>query len=191
MGSVLSAIFATFVLLAGGVGLFVARRALRRRSRLRRLGAPRMGRVLPAADSEPTDAQSILHELGLRTAQLRYELEATMQQAIEYTRLHGELGQSTRTPLWLRVEAEALDHAALLVTRALSEWEAFARASLAEASGRNSLLGGELEGLLEQAKAWILDGPREIEDIRRLSALIDGARALEHDLASRRGTHYR
>ena len=141
MGSVLSAIFATFVLLAGGVGLFVARRALRRRSRLRRLGAPRMGRVLPAADSEPTDAQSILHELGLRTAQLRYELEATMQQATEYTRLHGELGQSTRTPLWLRVEAEALDHAALLVTRALSEWEAFARASLAEASGRNSRRG--------------------------------------------------
>ncbi len=173
------------------MGLFVARRALRRRSRLRRLGAPRTSSVLPAAESEHSDALSISHELGLRTAQLRYELEATMEQATEYTRLHGELGQSTRTPLWLRVEAEALDHAALLVTRALSEWEAFARASLAEASARNSLLGGELEGLLEQARAWVLDDPCEIEDINRLSALIDGARALEHDLASRRGTHYR
>lgn len=191
MATVLSAILATFVLLAGGVGLFVGRRALRRRSRLRRLGAPHVAGGLSAADPEATDAEAILHELGVRTAQVRYELEATVQQATEYTRLHGQLGQSTRAPLWLRVEAEALDHAAVLVTRALAEWEVAAHAARSEANARSSLLGSEFDAFLEQAAAWISDPPSEIDDIERLRGLVNGARALEHDLASRRGTHYR
>lgn len=191
MVTVLSAIFVTFLLLAGGVGLFVARRALRRRRRLRRVGAPGITRSLTSKETATTDADALLHELAVLTAHLRCELEATLQQATEYTRLHGQLGQTTRTPLWLRMEAEALDHAAVLVTRSLIEWEASARAARSEANARNSLQGSEFDGLLEQTTAWISDEPEQIDDIARLRTLVDGARALEHDLASRRGTHYR
>ncbi|MGB1698479.1 MAG: hypothetical protein ACPHRO_00910 [Nannocystaceae bacterium] len=191
MATILLAIFATFFMLACGVGLFVVRRALRRRSRLRRLGAPRIGGALPAPNAQSDDVDAAMHELSVRTAQLRCELEATVQQATEYTRLHGQLGQSSRTPLWLRVEAEALDHAALLVTRALSEWAEAARAARPVISAGRSLQGGELDRLLEQAAAWIAEAPSEIEDIERLRGLVNGARTLEQDLASRGGTHYR
>lgn len=179
----------TFLLLASGMGLFVARRAIRRRRRLARLGRGPLPHAL--AEAHDADAAQLLRALSEVTQDTRRELAATLQQGREYAQLHGQLGQNARTPLWLRVEAEALDHGALLTTRALLAWRAAVESIGASPPGAALLAGADLDLPMQLAERWISRAPETMEELELLAAIVDALTAFERDLASRRQSLYR
>lgn len=186
MGSLIAAVAVTFLFLAGGMAGFVGRRALRRRRRLARL-APHDGRRALREDDGDDRAW---RDLEQQTRELRRELEATLQQAQEYRDLHGQLGQHERTPLWLRMEAEALDHAATHVTRALLAWcEAVDRARTRPATRAWEF--PTLDAAETRARDWLADPPEALLETATVQAIHESIRGLERELASVTQSLYR